>query len=96
MDVQKKWLHLYAMRRSLVGKRIFGIRAHQKFPARYQNHATGRIGRWTASRKEKNYSKNNEVACHGVNLVYGFAVCKAMKKAASADQEFQKRKMTPE
>jgi hypothetical protein len=94
MDVQKERLHLHAMRRSLVRKRILGIRAHQKFPARYENHATGRIGRWTASRKGKNYYKNNEAACHFHNLAYWFAVSRAMKKAE--DEESQKRKMTLE
>jgi hypothetical protein len=82
------------MRWSFVGKRILGIRAHQKFPVRYENHATGRIGRWTASRKGKNYSKKNEAACHFNNLAYWFAVSRAMRKAE--DEECQKRKMTLE
>ena len=56
------------MRWSFVGKRIVGIRAHQKLPARYQNHATGRIGSWTASSKGKDCSEKNEVACHSIKL----------------------------
>jgi hypothetical protein len=52
MDIQKEWLHLYAMRRSLIGKRILGIRAHHEFAARNQNHAVC-LWRRLASEKKK-------------------------------------------
>jgi hypothetical protein len=59
MDIQKERLHFHAMRRSLIGKRIPGIRAHHEFAARNQNHAA-RWGRRLASNKKKSSQRQDQ------------------------------------